>query len=187
MARIRYLPFGYRIQNGDTVIHEQEAECIRMIYNAYIDGASYTVLAEKMQALGVPYHSDTPVWNKHMIKRMLENERYTGEKEYPAIISRDLFERVNLLRESKRGEQKPKKPVSEPVFIPSVSVQPLPDITITRLENQINHELGRPVMEPERLREMIFRCAVLKYDNCLKAQNQIAAAKTDADSARFDI
>lgn len=186
MARIRYLPFGYRIQNGDTVIHEQEAECIRMIYNAYIDGASYTVLAEKMQALGVPYHSDTPVWNKHMIKRMLENERYTGEKEYPAIIPHDLFERVNLLRESKRSEQKPKEPVSEPIFIPPASVQPLPDITITRLENQINHELGRPVMEPERIREMILRCAALKYNNCLKAQKFITAIKTDADSARLD-
>ena len=40
MKKIRYLPFGYTIRNGQTVIDQQEAETVRGIFTAYIHGAS---------------------------------------------------------------------------------------------------------------------------------------------------
>ena len=38
MKKIRYLPFGYTIRNGQTVIDQQEAETVRGIFTAYIHG-----------------------------------------------------------------------------------------------------------------------------------------------------
>ena len=40
MKKIRYLPFGYAVRNGHTVIDQQEAETVRGIFTAYIQGAS---------------------------------------------------------------------------------------------------------------------------------------------------
>ena len=50
MKKIRYLPFGYTIRNGQTVIDQQEAETVRGIFTAYIHGASLKEIAEDLTA-----------------------------------------------------------------------------------------------------------------------------------------
>ena len=67
MARNRYRPFGYRMENGEIIIHEKEAICVRTAYLAYLDGNGYATIAESLQGTGVRYHEDTPLWNKHMV------------------------------------------------------------------------------------------------------------------------
>ena len=86
MKQNRYLPFGYRIVNGVLTVDETEAEAVRHIYADYLSGQSYQFIAAKMSAGTVPYKADSPTWNKHMVKRILENPRYTGEKGFPALI-----------------------------------------------------------------------------------------------------
>ena len=51
MARNRYLPFGYRLENGETVICAPEAECIERAYAAYADSASYAAISDTLQAI----------------------------------------------------------------------------------------------------------------------------------------
>ena len=55
MKKIRYLPFGYTIRNGQTVIDQQEAETVRGIFTAYIHGASLKEIAEDLTAKNIPY------------------------------------------------------------------------------------------------------------------------------------
>ena len=188
MARNRYLPFGYRLENGEIVICPPEAECIERAYTAYADGASYAAIAETLQASGVRYHPDTPLWNKHMVKRILENERYTGTDGYPLIIQPELFERVAVMREGKAVKRKKTetRPVPTPPPVPPTVPNRLTDISIVRLENQINQELSKPVMEPERLQEMIFQLTVKKYE-AIRTYNEICNNRMDAGSVHFDI
>lgn len=187
MAKNRYLPFGYCIRNGEYTVHEQEAEYIRMIYLAYVAGASYQSLAVKMQESGVRYHTDSSDWNKHMVKRILENERYTGTAEFPAILSKELFDRVMRLRESKRMVPKnprKRKEKATPPLLPADQVNPVPNIKIIKLENQISRELIRPVLETERLRNTIFQLAKMKYEAYFHAQ-EIVKANADTGGVRF--
>ncbi len=188
MARNRYLPFGYRLENGEIVICRAEAECIERAYAAYVDGASYAAISDTLQAMGVRYHPDTPLWNKHMVKRMLENERYTGTDGYPAIIQPELFGRVAAIREGKavKRERTEKQPAATVQSAPPTVPTRLTDISIARLENQINQELSKPVLEPERLQEMIFQLAVKKYD-AIRTYNSTPSNQVDAGSVHFDI
>ena len=94
MRQNRYLPFGYRIVNGVLTIDETEAGAVRHIYADYLSGQSYQSIAAKMSAGAVPYKADSPVWNKHMVKRILENSKYTGEKGFPAVIEPDHYQAV---------------------------------------------------------------------------------------------
>ena len=54
MKKIRYIPYGYTMRNGRTVISIEEAEIIREIFKAYLDGASLKAIAE-------PPHGIKPV------------------------------------------------------------------------------------------------------------------------------
>ncbi len=188
MAKNRYLPFGYRLQAGEIVLNTQEAENVKIIFEEYAAGSSYADIAEQLQRSGVRYHEDTPVWNKHMVKRMLENERYTGTKDYPPIIPESLFQAVDAKRKSKAPRQpvaKPRIPDS-PKFSPDI-IQTVTGLNATRLENQIKQELGKPVLEPERLRKMIFQCALDKYEAIRVANKPIQSNQMDAGSVHFDI
>ena len=101
MTRQRITPFGYKVENGRTVPHPVEAKAVRWIFGRYLRGDSYLVIAKAMTAGSVRYHADSAVWNKHMVKRILENEGYTGAGGWPEIISADIFNRASQIRISK--------------------------------------------------------------------------------------
>lgn len=90
MAQNRYLPYGYKIENGKTGIEPQEAETIRKIYSRYAQGLSYKKIAEQLTESGVRYMPDKPRWNKNMVARILQNQSYLGTEKYPAIIENSL-------------------------------------------------------------------------------------------------
>jgi len=101
MAWQRKTPFGYMIQDGETIPCPAEADAVRSIFTSYLAGASYARIAEAMSKGGIPYHRHTPQWNKHMVKRILENGKYLGTDIYPRLVSDEDFLAVQLQREDK--------------------------------------------------------------------------------------
>lgn len=74
MAWQRKTPFGYIVQGGETVPCPAEADAVQGIFARYLAGASYGRIAEEMSRGNIPYHQRTRQWNKHMVKRILEND-----------------------------------------------------------------------------------------------------------------
>ena len=89
MAKNRYLPYGYKIENGKTAPEPQEAEIIRRIYKEYAEGLSCKKIAEQLTAESVCYLPEKSVWNKNRVARILQNEHYNGSEKYPAILEPD--------------------------------------------------------------------------------------------------
>ena len=100
MAWQRKIPFGYLIENGEIIRHPEESGAVRDIFARYLRGESYSQIAGEMERLGVRYHQHTPQWNKHMVKRILENERYLGAGGYPRMVEDRDFLAVRLRCES---------------------------------------------------------------------------------------
>lgn len=105
MKKIRYLPFGYTIRNGQTVIDQQEAETVRGIFTAYIHGASLKEIAEDLTAKNIPYTERSCVWDKARISRILENAKYTGDEEFEMIIDEDIYEEAAAVKSARRWNQ----------------------------------------------------------------------------------
>ena len=63
MKKIRYIPYGYTMRNGQIVVDEAEAEVIRGIYDRYVSGDSLKTIAEQLTLKRVPYTEKTAVWN----------------------------------------------------------------------------------------------------------------------------
>ena len=101
----RKQPFGYKMELGEIAPQPQEAETVRSIYLQYLAGASFKQLAEQLQTEDVPYDEDKS-WNKNMVARILEDDRYIGEKEFPALIPTKQFHAAQERRKEMCPEYK---------------------------------------------------------------------------------
>lgn len=101
--------YGYLLQDGKMVIHPQEAVTVRNIIALYLEGVSYQKIADTLNSAQTPYSEDAPLWNKHKVKRLLENPRYAGANGYPAEIEQAVYEAVQLQIRSKTSGQTPKE------------------------------------------------------------------------------
>lgn len=99
----RKLPFGYILENGDIKIELHAQRCVIWIYNIYASGVSLSEIASELnEQWSINYDKDKP-WNKNMIDRILQDQRYTGDALYPKIISESLFETVQSQRAERCG------------------------------------------------------------------------------------
>lgn len=97
----RYIPFGYQIQNGDSVINTEQAATVQHIFYAYTEGQSFKEIAEYLTTSGTAYHFSDNSWNKNIVARILANEIYCGAKGYPAIISKEVYSQAASIRSNK--------------------------------------------------------------------------------------
>ena len=98
----RKLPFGYHIRDGQIQIKESEAQAVRMIFDCYTAGMSYSSLTDKLNGQSVPYVPGKP-WNKNMLARVLHDERYTGGTAYPQIITPKSFQYARAAKPDTSG------------------------------------------------------------------------------------
>lgn len=90
MKKNRTIPFGYMMKNGE--IHQESAEskAVQEIFRLYLDGNSLLAIASMMSSKGVSYNGINTVWNKNMVKRILENEKYIGRNGYIIYVDYEL-------------------------------------------------------------------------------------------------
>lgn len=101
MAKNRVIPFGYCIRNGEIMIDFNESKAVIKIFEEYLGGSSLMQIAKLMESEKIRYSEDSDRWNKNMVKRIIENEKYLGNDKYPKIISESFFNKANEKRMSK--------------------------------------------------------------------------------------
>ena len=97
----RKILYGYQIQYGELAIVPQEAETVRRIATLYLNGLSYQKISDILNHDAVPFSAEVPLWNKHKVKRLLENPRYTGADGYPAVMEQDVFDTIQRIIQEK--------------------------------------------------------------------------------------
>ncbi len=160
MKKNRNIPFGYCMINGKYAVNTAEASAVKQIFTEYSDGKSLNEIAAKMT---VPYHSDKPVWNKNMVKRVLENRRYIGECGYPQIIESQIFNDVQNIKSEKNTRTKIKNKVPEIEELPPIREYEITE-KIWYITNEINRLLDAPKADRNEIKQLIFKCAEEKYN-----------------------
>lgn len=126
--------YGYRKgTDGKTEIDPGQAHTVRQIYERYLAGESAAEIARALNSENVPRDIDMP-WSGHCILRILANERYAGDcllqksfitdtgkqvrnkgqldryyvqGHHPAIISCEVWEAVQMIREERKPNRYP--------------------------------------------------------------------------------
>lgn len=75
---------------------------MRMIYDRYIAGVSYDKLAGELNGRNVPY-APGKRWNKNMVARILQDERYLGGAAYPQIVTQESFRHARAAKPDVSG------------------------------------------------------------------------------------
>jgi len=189
MAGNRKLPFGYRMEAGQVVVHPEEASMVQYIFRQYTLGASYKELVESLREQDIPYDQDK-LWNKNMVARILENRKYTGQPGWPFIIDSDLFERANEKRSSKvtpphqTDAQKVLRRlagvcssdleqtvlhmfnllIAEPQLITAPQVSPANSIHIAELQSALEHELEQRPVNEKTAKRLAVELASAQYE-----------------------
>ena len=98
--RNRSIPFGYCYQNGTLAVHPQESQTVRAVFAAYLSGEPLSKIAARLTAKLVEYLPGCCQWNKARVKRILDNAKYTGEGDFPQLITEKQFQMAHQKKES---------------------------------------------------------------------------------------
>ena len=98
MPKNRVIPFGYCMKNGEITTEPKEVYAVATIFSEYINDKSLSEIAKQMEFEKIQYTADSTHWNKNMVKRIIENEKYLGTEKYPKIIDDDIFRQANEKR-----------------------------------------------------------------------------------------
>ncbi len=98
MPKNRVIPFGYCMRNGEITAEPKEVYAVTTIFSEYLNGGSLLQIAKLMESEKIRYSEDSDHWNKNMVKRIIENEKYLGNDKYPRIIDENIFKQANEKR-----------------------------------------------------------------------------------------
>lgn len=101
----RTLLYGYNKHQFRVYLNSDECTVVKMIFDEYISGKTLQQIADRLTAEQIVYYKDKTMWSKNIVRRILENQHYIGDEEYPAIVTADEFEKANKKRLSKGGER----------------------------------------------------------------------------------
>ena len=190
----RKQPFGYKMEQGQIVVHLQEAEIVQMMFAQYNSGASLGTLAQMLNEQDVPYE-DGKLWNKNMAERILADERYLGAGGYPVIMDDAAFQKAREKREKKQcpvqktAAQKVLRQLSGQASSAQVEQRVLEVLnhlmgnpeqiscsvnasnraggeanTATTLEAELDEEMDKQPIDEDTAKSLIFQIAAAKYE-----------------------
>lgn len=71
--------YGYtHDQYGKLIIHEKQAEIVRLIYEMAASGVSLARISAHLKNMGIPSPRGKSVWSKETLRKILLNEKYKG-------------------------------------------------------------------------------------------------------------
>lgn len=105
--RNRSVPFGYQYQNGVLAAHPQESQTVQAVFAAYLSGEPLSKIAARLTAKLVEYLPGRCQWDKARVKRILDNDKYMGEGDFPQIITNKEFQMAHQKKESASTNRQP--------------------------------------------------------------------------------
>jgi len=111
-----FRPYGYNIENHRLEINPAEAKIIKIIFKEYSLGLKSPIIAKKLNRRCLKYR-DNKKFTSETVSRLLNKEYYTGIYKcndeyfcdiYPAIINRELYKKVRILKSRNKYGSKEK-------------------------------------------------------------------------------
>lgn len=100
----RMLPFGYAYNRGVVAVNAGEAAVLAEIFERYLSGSSLLQIARELNARRVPYAPGIENWNKARLMRMLEDPRYTGNDEFPQLLSKERAAELKRIKAARNTQ-----------------------------------------------------------------------------------
>lgn len=95
MEKQKRISFGYtRNEMNEIMIYKEQAEVVKLIFELYSFDQSLLKISKHLEMYRIPSPSNKPLWGKQIINNVLSNGNYTGNADYPRIITEELWDSV---------------------------------------------------------------------------------------------
>lgn len=98
-------PFGYKFENGEVHIVEEDAEIVRRIFEDRIKGVTSPKIGAALYAEKIPYFSDSLAKAEGKVMTILRNERYFGADGLPPVITEETYQQARSKMRKKRDDK----------------------------------------------------------------------------------
>lgn len=102
------IPYGYKMNNGQIIVHSEHAEVIRTIFSLRLDKVSSNAIANYLNEHELWKRSGLR-WYHRDISKILNDGRYCGQLDYPRIISEKIYDEIRKIKIN----QKPRRWINE--------------------------------------------------------------------------
>ena len=124
------MPYGYRLNGLEPEIVPEEAEVVRQIFAAALQGQGHTDITKWLNKSGVKRGRDRNQWYCYMVSYILSNRFYTGDSDWHKTCATDTLP----IQQVKNRGQKPKYHVEDdhPGIISREDFQRVQDLITAR-------------------------------------------------------
>lgn len=89
--------YGYTHgQEGKLIIHEEQAEIVRLIYEMSASGGSLARISAHLEEMGILSPRGKDVWSKETLRKILNNEKYKGSVTLQKIFVENYLEHKQI-------------------------------------------------------------------------------------------
>ena len=92
------MPLGYMMENGKIQIEPEAAHIVSMCFDMYGSGKSLYAISMELTSMNIKNRKGEVKWTHSSISNILSNVKYRGFDEYEAIVSEELFEKIQQMR-----------------------------------------------------------------------------------------
>ena len=93
---------GYRCVEGELVIVPEQAEIVRLIFELYLKGYTFSQIKKHLEESGVKTVTGKTVWSANVIQQMLKNGKYKGDMMLQKTFTEDY---LNGIRKKNIGQR----------------------------------------------------------------------------------
>jgi Site-specific recombinases, DNA invertase Pin homologs len=197
------VPYGYKLEERTLEIIPEEAEVVRRIFAAYLSGRGKDDIARELNELGIPRTNGKEMWHPSTVAYILNNISYTGdmlwqksfatndipfrqvrntgqkpkyfvEDCHEPIISKEDFERVQALFQSRRNQMKGEKSAKNALLAKKIHCGNCGTLFRRKVVNHKvywtcrNHDRQKDFCELSQISESEIMAAVLRFYHKLK-------------------
>lgn len=69
-------PYGYVLIKGEIAVHEEKADVVRSIFDAYLAGASLGKIVDMLFVKGILSPTEKTKWTRAAVDKLLTNQKY---------------------------------------------------------------------------------------------------------------
>ena len=162
----RLIPYGYKMENGVLLVNEEEAEQVRRIFEMRVNDMGVYAIGKMLYEEQIPFFSDTRDKAIKKASAILYKPIYTGAKGYPAIVDKEIFDKVQAMKpqafRKPKNEETAKTENEEYVFIANEETE--------TMRAKIEQMITDRTVDGTAVREMIFALAAQNY-SCIRRKD----------------
>ena len=159
----RLIPYGYKMENGVLLVNEEEAVQIRRIFEMRVNAMGVYAIGKMLCEEQIPFFSDTRDKAIKKASAILYKPIYTGAKGYPAIVDKETFDKVQIMK-----PQAFRKPKNEETDEPeNEEYEFIAKEETETMRAKIEQMITDRTVDGTAVREMIFALAAQNY-SCIR-------------------